>query len=161
MVLSADKMQAMTISCFFSRFLWILLLVVRIMNCMAIIMIVLIEYIQILQTIHLYLQSWGILLSKADYEISFEFLAYRNRGQRKANGRCCDFWCGNGCDTEMLVCLKRTHHQACIGGAKSSGVIGSADSYIFHGPSNIGRMQNPLVHFGITIPNVSACMKST
>ena len=98
-----------------------------------------------------------MLPSKADYEVSFEFLAYRNRGHRKANGRCCDFLCFNGCDTEMLVCLKRAHNQACIGDTKSSGVIGSADSYIFHGPSNIGRMQNPLVYLGTTIPNVSAC----
>ena len=62
----------------------------------------------------------------------------------------------NGCDTELLVCLKHTNNQSCIGGSvQSSGDIGASDDYIFHGPSNIGTLPNPVFYYGTAIPNVS------
>ena len=102
----------------------------------------------------------------AEYEVSIEFLGYRNPGHRKADKQCCDnaiitWWpkdtCMNGCDTELLVCLKHANNQSCIGGGfQSSGNIGASDDYIFHGPSYIGtlRLPNPIYYYGNAIPIV-------
>ena len=63
----------------------------------------------------------------------------------------------NGCDTELLVCLKHANNQSCIGGSvQSSGDIGASDDYVFHGPSNIGTLSNPVYYYGTAIPNVSS-----
>ena len=61
----------------------------------------------------------------------------------------------NGCDTEFHVCLRPVNSQSCLGGIRSSGRLGSSDDYVFHGPSNIGRLPNPLFYYGNAIPIVS------
>ena len=101
----------------------------------------------------------------SEYGISIELLGYRNSGHRKANQQCCDKantiiqWpndvCINGCDTEFLVCLRLVNNQSCIGGGfQSSGVIGASDDHVFHGPSKIGTLANPILYYGTAIPNV-------
>ena len=112
-----------------------------------------------------YIQAFQYQVILAEYEISIEFLGYRNPGHRKADQQCCDntiitWWpkgiCMNGCDTEFLACLKHANNQSCIGGGfQSSGIIGASDDYVFHGPY-IGtlRLPNPIYYYGTAIPIV-------